>query len=32
VRWLGMRGLSARLVGEDGTVVLVGDWPDEEGT
>ncbi len=25
--WLGLRGLSARLVRHDGSVVFVGDWP-----
>lgn len=30
VRWLRERGASARLVAEDGEVVLVGDWPPEE--
>lgn len=32
VRWLRECCASARLVGEDGTVVLIGDWPREEGT
>lgn len=26
-RWLDQRGISARLVGRDGTVVRTGDWP-----
>jgi FAD:protein FMN transferase len=30
-RWLGQVGLPARLVSEDGTVCLVGDWPAEGG-
>jgi len=29
--WLGRMGLPARLVGNDGAVRLVGDWPAEEG-
>jgi thiamine biosynthesis lipoprotein len=29
--WLGQLGLPARLVGDDGAVRLVGDWPAEEG-
>jgi thiamine biosynthesis lipoprotein len=28
--WLSGRGFSARLVRDDGTVVTVGDWPEEE--
>ena len=28
--WLGLRGLSARLVRHDGSVVFVGDWPRTE--
>jgi FAD:protein FMN transferase len=28
--WLGLRGLSARLAGQDGSVVVVGDWPRSE--
>lgn len=28
-RWLRERGFSARLVHDDGTVVTVGDWPEE---
>lgn len=28
--WLGLRGLSARLVRHDGSVVFVGDWPRSE--
>jgi thiamine biosynthesis lipoprotein len=28
--WLRARGLSARLVAEDGTVLTTGDWPAEE--
>jgi thiamine biosynthesis lipoprotein len=28
--WLGLRGLSARLVRHDGSVVFVGDWPRAE--
>jgi thiamine biosynthesis lipoprotein len=27
--WLVARGLAARLVGEDGEVVAIGDWPAE---
>ena len=27
--WLGQRGLPARLVGIDGDVTVVGDWPSE---
>jgi thiamine biosynthesis lipoprotein len=30
--WLKERGFSARLVGEDGSVLHVGDWPSGEGT
>lgn len=29
-RWLRSRGFSARLVHDDGSVVTVGDWPQEE--
>jgi FAD:protein FMN transferase len=29
--WLGQLGLPARLVGDDGAVRLVGEWPAEEG-
>jgi len=29
--WLAQLGLPARLVGNDGAVCLVGDWPAEEG-
>jgi thiamine biosynthesis lipoprotein ApbE len=29
--WLGRLGLPARLVGDDGAVRLVGEWPAEEG-
>lgn len=28
-RWLGDRGLDARLVAQDGTIVVTGDWPEE---
>jgi thiamine biosynthesis lipoprotein len=28
-RWLNDRGLDARLVAEDGTIVVTGDWPEE---
>ena len=28
--WLAARGFSARLVSDDGTVVTVGDWPEEQ--